>query len=310
MIFKTFSGSDGYLYGYQLIAPTSESLPGIKISQILNVSVNNPVVMVALDNNTIAVYGADASEEGAVIFIYNYYFKLLQASQKLKLYSKDAKMWKIDNKLLLATNKNLAVMCYTLPPDRVEARLGSCLHLLDIKEKKVFKNVAQISKEISQLQKQGISNSIIHQQIIPHCLDTENTSLIMWYLNQFNDIPEKFLVQFLSFGLKSINDASDLHILIQQILNNGFTSELILPHLRHLNFDEVIKFSKYLTSYLDDEDNSEKEYEISINYKNIYNWITVLLEANYQKYLLSQDPDVKFLFEKLNSLLEKHVSTK
>ncbi|CAG5101383.1 Similar to nol11: Nucleolar protein 11 (Xenopus laevis) [Cotesia congregata] len=126
---KFIDWSHGRLYKYPLTCPSSEPAPGNVITVFSFISTNNPVAMISLNKTTIAIYGADANEEGAVLLIYNIEYKLVEASQKLKLYTKNAKLWCIDDKLLLAANRSLSVAQFKLASQKMNTMLGSSLKI-------------------------------------------------------------------------------------------------------------------------------------------------------------------------------------
>lgn len=222
------SGSHGRLYSHFLIGTSSESEPNRLISVITNINTKYPVVMSHLNETIIAVYGADVTDEGAVLMIYNVQFKLVQAVQKLKLYTNDAKLWKVDDKLLLAANRHLAVAPYHLAPQRIAAMLGSSLSfrndnkneaddIVVIQEATVAqwdknqvyaKNSigripSNISKQIHTYLNEGWSDAAIQETLIPCLIESSDVPSICWCLDTFRDLPEKLLVGLLAFALRS-----------------------------------------------------------------------------------------------------------
>ncbi|KAK0084267.1 hypothetical protein PV325_007341 [Microctonus aethiopoides] len=225
--------SHGRLYSYPLTGSCPDPVPGMLVSVFSSISTNHPVVMVPLNDATIAAYGADVNEEGAVLLIYDIKFKLVQAIQKLKLYTKDAKLWRIDDKLLLAANRHLAVAPYRLTSQKIEAMLGSLWNfngdakvndedndVVEIREtiianwqnsqtppssdKLSTKDVThKIAKQINVLLNEGISNAAILQVLIPQLIESKDVSSIMYCLENFNDLSEKLLIDLLSFGIRT-----------------------------------------------------------------------------------------------------------
>ncbi|OXU30589.1 hypothetical protein TSAR_010235 [Trichomalopsis sarcophagae] len=231
--------SHGRLYMYPLITPTTESIPGTLISVITAVNTKHPVVMVALNETTIAAYGADAHEEGAVLLIYNVQFKLVQAIQKLKLYTNDAKLWKIEDKLLLAANRHLAIAPYSLAVQRIEAMLGSTLHCNNedstedndieiIQESTIADwNLAasldkindglplheldsRIATQVSTFKREGLSDAAIQRNLIPQLIESKDISSILWCLDHLKELPEELLIQLLGFCLRTYNNVTSL----------------------------------------------------------------------------------------------------
>ncbi|XP_012271956.1 nucleolar protein 11 [Orussus abietinus] len=226
--------STGRLYSYCITGNTTESVPGSTIGMITTLSTKHPVVMTALNECTIAAYGADALEEGAVLIIYNVRFKLTQATQKLKLYTRDAKLWRVEDKLLLAANRHLAVAPYYLAPQRIEALLGSSRAGVNEEdgneeEKDVIviheainanwgnhsetssppkfsaKGVMpkKIAKQISSYVKEGLSDAAIQEILIPQLVEAKDFATIAWCLDKFKDMPEKLVATLLSCCLRT-----------------------------------------------------------------------------------------------------------
>ncbi|EFN74891.1 Nucleolar protein 11 [Camponotus floridanus] len=217
--------SHGRLYSHFLAGTSSDREASKLISVISNINTNYPVVMTHLNETTIAVYGADVTDEGAILMIYNIQFKLVQAAQKLKLYTNDAKLWKVEDKLLLAANRHLAVAPYHLAPQRIAAMLGSSLRFKndendaddivviqeatmaqwDKSQKRVKHSLGRvpssISKQIHTYLNEGWSDAVIQETLIPSLMESGDVVSIRWCLDTFKDLPEKLLVQLLAFAL-------------------------------------------------------------------------------------------------------------
>lgn len=325
------------------------------VSVITNINTKYPVVMTHLNETTIAIYGADVTDEGAILMIYNVQFKSAQAVQKLKLYTNDAKLWKVEDKLLLAANRHLAVAPYHLAPQRIAAMLGSSLRfkndndaddIVVIQEATVAqwdKNRTiscarsmpslgriplNISKKIRAYLNEGWSDAAIQETLIPLLMESGDVASICWCLDTFKDLPEKLLVDLLTFTLKSPdkvfvplqNGITDTTLkanisysrdhFLDKVFSIGYSNVSLLPHLKiGLTFDQVLKLLEYLMCKLNEEtdlldDNSQP------NDQQLYEWFCVLLDSHYQHYLLSQDTHILELFNRLDSILEEHVSMK
>ncbi|XP_034937143.1 nucleolar protein 11 [Chelonus insularis] len=343
--------SHGRLYSYPLISSCSDPPPGILVSVLSSISTNHPVIMTALNETTVAMYGADANEEGAILMIYNIQFKIAQATQKLKLYTKDAKLWQIDDKLLLAANRHLAVVPYRLAYQRIEAMLGSLKSnreeiaknedndVVEIQESVVanwqdfslpnrlsFTNIPpKIAKQINALVHEGESDAAIYQAVIPQLIESKNISSILWCIKNLKDLPEKMLVDLLIFGLKSLDDTfvpvqngtdnshkvakyTTKNQFLDQIFCLSFTDFSVLTHLKSaLTFNDVLWLIKYLSDKLQSTEISKCDTEPSD--KQLYEWIGLLFDSHYQYYLLSKDPEVYVLLDKLKNILDDHFQT-
>ena len=342
------------MYSHPLINSPIDKSPGELLSVITAVNTNHPVVMIPLNETTIALYGADSLEEGAVLIIYNVQFKLVQAAQKLKLYTSDAKLWRVEDKLLLAANRHLAVAPFRLAPQRLEPMLGSSLSIknidLDIKNEVTFiqsngstiskwqdnppsplkiskfKLAKSVTKQITNLTNEGLNNAAIPQIIIPQLIESKDIPSILWCLDNLKDIPEKLLVDLLSFCLRTSDKTSKplengnvngkapktleniQNEFLNKILNVSYTDIYLLSHLKMcLTFDEILRLFQYFIERLDVKENSE-ENSTKPDYQQLYQWASLLLDSHYQNYLLTQDSQVLKQLQKLNEILEYNVS--
>ncbi|KAM0724487.1 Nucleolar protein 11 [Formica fusca] len=263
--------SHGRLYSHFLTGTSSDPESSKLISVITNINTNYPVVMTHLNETTIAVYGADVTDEGAILMIYNVQFKLVQAAQKLKLYTKDAKLWKVEDKLLLAANRHLAVAPYHLAPQRIAAMLGSSLRFKNdendaddivviqeatvaqwdkcqkrTKHSAIGRIPSNISKQIHTYLNEGWSDAVIQETLIPSLTESNDVASIRWCLDTFKDLPEKLLVHLLAFAL---NRPDKIFVPVQ----NGTTdsvSKANNPYSRNSFLDKIFSISYSSASLL------------------------------------------------------------
>lgn len=250
IVFLIFSGSHGRLYSHFLTGTSSDSGTSTLISVINNINTKYPAVMTHLNESTIAIYGADVTDEGAILMIYNVQYKLAQAVQKLKLYTKDAKLWKVEDKLLLAANRHLAIAPYHLAPQRIAAMLGSSLHfknydndtddIVVVQETTTtqwdknrpcngkstttdrlssISQLPKISKQIVTYTTEGWSDTAMQETLIPCFIESGDVSSIYQCLDIFKNLPEKLLVDLLAFLLRSPDKAF-------APLQNGITNDV------------------------------------------------------------------------------------
>lgn len=332
------------MYSYNLTESLAgNNVPGNLISALTSVDTKNPVVMTQLNETTIAVYAADVLEEGAVMLIYNIQFKLVQAVQKLKLYTKDAKLWRVDDKLLLAANRDLAVAPYKLAPHRLESILGSSLNFpSDPKDDVVLLNESVIAnweeeceipepksllslpdkwaKQFKTLISEGLSDAAIYELMMPQLIEAKDVNMIVWCLDNLKDLPEKFLIELLAFCVrlpdkdftKMKNGESSLvtskNDFLDKIFNAKYSDVSLLSHLKSgLNFQETLVLLNYVLEKLNEEDLSLDEEQLPTDQK-LYDWATLLLDAHYQNYLLSPDEKVVQLLNDAKTVIDDHVS--
>ncbi|XP_031845860.1 nucleolar protein 11 isoform X2 [Nomia melanderi] len=319
--------SHGRLYSHSLIEPNSEASFNTLIGIINNIDTKHPVVMTPLNEATVAIYGADASEEGAVLMIYNVQFKLVQDVQKLKLYTKDAKLWKIEDKLLLAANRHLAIAPYHLAPQKIATLLGSSLRfktndeteqdddIIVIQESTLAeweknepiiakhsteKSPIKLSKQISSYINEGLSDAAIQQILIPQLIESKDVRTIIWCLDSFKDLPEKLLIELLIFSLRSpdgiflpMQNGTIDHL---PQTNNSYSRNSFLDKIFNLTYSDV-SLSSYLKS--------------GLNFDEILRLLQYLVQkltdqdTNLYDCLVQQPTD-KQLYEWSSLLLESH----
>ncbi|XP_072760742.1 nucleolar protein 11 [Anoplolepis gracilipes] len=263
--------SHGRLYSHFLTGTSSDPESSKLISVITNINTNYPVVMTHLNETTIAIYGADVTDEGAILMIYNVQFKLIQAAQKLKLYTNDAKLWKVEDKLLLAANRHLAVAPYHLAPQRIAAMLGSSLHFKNdeneaddivviqeatvaqwdksqkwTKHSSIDRIPSNISKQIHTYLNEGWSDAVIQETLIPSLTESGDVVSIRWCLDTFKDLPEKLLVDLLAFGL---NRPDKVFVPVQNGTDSG-ASKVNNLYSRNSFLDKVFSISYSSASLL------------------------------------------------------------
>ncbi|XP_076292527.1 nucleolar protein 11-like [Lasioglossum baleicum] len=326
--------SHGRLYSHSLMEANNESSSNALIGIISNVDTKHPVVMTPLNETTVAIYGADASEEGAVLMIYNVQFKLVQDVQKLKLYTKDAKLWKIEDKLLLAANRHLAIAPYHLAPQKIATLLGSSLrfkrsdendeddddvvviqestlaqwekneHTIGSKQL-IQKPPMKLSKQISSYVNEGLSDAAIQEILIPQLIESKDVRTIVWCLNVFKDLPEKLLIELLIFSLRTPNETFlpmqngtvDSPSQKKTQSNDCYSRNGFLDKIFNLTYSDV-SLSSYLKSG-------------GLNFDEILRLLQYLIQklADRDKEFyesIVQEPTEKQLYEWSSLLLESH----
>ena len=111
-LFITFLvlGSDGELIQY------SEQGKVMATHNLTGISLSSPIAMVMLDATHIAVYGADESDEGAILLLCDLKFRMNVATRRLKFFCDPPLLYCTNNVLLLCIVQNLVVVPYILQP--------------------------------------------------------------------------------------------------------------------------------------------------------------------------------------------------
>ena len=78
----------------------------------------SPVVMTTLDATHIAIYGADVSEEGGMLYLFDLKFGMTVATRRLKVFCDPPHLYchPANSVLLLCVIQNLVVVPYILKP--------------------------------------------------------------------------------------------------------------------------------------------------------------------------------------------------
>lgn len=137
------------------------------------------------------------------------------------------------------------------------------------------------------------------EKLIPQLLETEAVPELIWCIRYFTDIPERSLVQILIFCLESIVtvDKSAQYLkLLNATLHVPFSDVCLLPRLRNLPFHHVLSLLHYLTTQLE-------AHEPEVELHNLVEWAGLLLDAHYQRCLLSGDPQVLELLHRIHKLV-------
>lgn len=105
---------------------------------LTGISLSSPIAMVMLDATHIAVYGADESDEGAILLLCDLKFRMNVATRRLKFFCDPPLLYCTKNVLLLCIVQNLVVVPYILQPSVL-------WNLIDSRHKPGKKKVSQFT---------------------------------------------------------------------------------------------------------------------------------------------------------------------
>nr|CAD7430518.1 unnamed protein product [Timema monikensis] len=331
-IMPVTDGSNGHLYKRPLF---SDEFPGNLVHVVSAVSTKHPVAITTLSSNHLAMFGADPSEEGARLLIYNLQFNLVQSHQQFKLFSNPPKMWHVGQKLLVAIGGNLAVVPYQLETERLEALVGS--HKIvtqqaasDVEIVTELQEVTWtednqiedtqndapqiIQQELRNLESSGRPQSSILEELLPKLIEKGNSSSnesSSQHLSPSTTREEKMDVDGYCTLAKvngEVNESvlfpSAVCQLLNATLNIPFSDVTLLPYLRNVSFSHTLILLRYLVDFQIDE----VDTEVVLDQEHILEWITLLLDAHYQQYLLSKDPQILSLVKKLRHFIDIQIT--
>ncbi|XP_066251782.1 nucleolar protein 11 [Euwallacea similis] len=341
--------SDGKMF-LKPLERQEKSDPKDLFTIIESISGQHPIKIIPLDDNYIAIYGSDPNEEGTVLLIYNTQFKVIQSKQIHKLYSEDAKIWKMFNYILLPVGQNLVVVPFCLESEQLVALIGSHKSMQskidnDIafvteyevgdwteepnkrKNGKVKHKFSLLGNRVEELVRDGHSEAAIVEQVIPGILEENNVCLLTSALEFFKDIPEKFMAIILKYVLAcnaeqfpSSNKLGQFKNLpkcllpkervelLDKILTQNFSEIILLPHLRlNLSLDEVILLLQYIIYQFSPDGHKLPSMKITETEQCLIKWASLIIDANYQKFILSRDEKIEELLVKCKNIVADHL---
>ncbi|PNF31620.1 hypothetical protein B7P43_G17189 [Cryptotermes secundus] len=322
--------SDGRLCSLPFHPQPSPELPGTLVSIVRAVSTKHPVALVPLSSSHMAIYGADPSEEGASLTIYNVQFGVVQSRHHFKLFASPPRLWCAGTNLLIATAHNLVVVPYRLEAQQLSAMVGAhCSgsaqeeHDSDVQElhhtlcsnwvangrtkdapSRSNPQIPEALKEqLQALEAEGCCQSMMVQKLLPQLLKASAISELNWCIKYFTDIPEGSLVQIILFCLENVTKTDKegpYHKLLNTVLHAPFSDVCMLPSVRTAPLHLTLSLLHYLA----------EEIEADVPEVELYNlieWASLLLDAHYQRYLLSGDPQVLKLLLRIRELVVNQI---
>ncbi|XP_069688023.1 nucleolar protein 11-like isoform X1 [Periplaneta americana] len=321
--------SDGKLFSLTFLPEVDSKLPGTLVNIVRAVSTKHPVAMTDLSASHVAIYGADPSEEGASLIIYNVQFGVVQSRHHLKLFASPPRLWCTGTNLLITTAHNLVVVPYQLETQRLSSLIGAhCSNVSQSEKDYDLQEMCQmdvnwitngsaeqaqseteqmpdtLKQQLQTLQDNGYPQSMMVQKLLPDLLETKSVTELHWCIKYFTDIPENSLVQMLQFCLDNGVDNSErgpYSELLIAILHTTFNDVCLLPYLRAIPFSQAMTLLQYLC---DEFDTDGSNVELS----NVIDWTSLLLDAHYQRFVLSGDPQVQTLLCKLRELVHSQMT--
>uniref|UniRef100_A0A1B0D1S1 Uncharacterized protein n=1 Tax=Phlebotomus papatasi TaxID=29031 RepID=A0A1B0D1S1_PHLPP len=99
----------------------AEDGPGQFIAMLNAVSVEHPLSVVSVSSDYLAIYGANAGQEGSSLILYNLHFNVVQAKQFLN----NSSISVVDSNILLAAGQTLAVVPFRISRAQLADMVGS-----------------------------------------------------------------------------------------------------------------------------------------------------------------------------------------
>lgn len=334
--------SDGKMWSHHLKEDSANNEPTF-FTLLDCLSCKEDVTIISLNEDYIAMYGANSQEDGASLIIFNIQFQILQSKQTFKMFTSGSKLWCIENHLFLSVGQSLAVIPYHLQNEQIAALIGSHKVTVQDSDIKIIQDVAVVSweedevnannttsvlkgfsDEVQDYISQGIPESSICEIILPKYMADNNISAIEKCLECFCDIPELYITKMLNYILKldpscfketsegdnklppNLAPIERCH-LIDKLLMFKTSDSMLLPVLRtQLEYSNAVLLLRYIC-YLLSEDGHSLHKDNADAENKLIDWASTVLDANYLKILLSKDENVIELLTYLNSLVSAHL---
>lgn len=173
-----------------------EDAPGHFVSMLPAINVNYPLCVLGVSRDCIAIYGANATQEGGALIFYNTQFKVIESKQLFKVFFTNSQLWCVDTYIFLAAGQKLAVISFRISKEQLSDMLGSqrCINLqtfvdtecintdAELEEVLEFDKDASAAKTVSDGDN-GISNPIDHEMAEPNRSMPSNGRLVGTFEN-------------------------------------------------------------------------------------------------------------------------------
>lgn len=95
------------------------------ISILNTINTTQPLSLIGISKNYIALYASNLNQEGATLLLYNIQFKVVQAKQFFKVYFSNSRFWLCENHILLAFGQTLSVVPFKISKKQLSDMVGT-----------------------------------------------------------------------------------------------------------------------------------------------------------------------------------------
>lgn len=187
--------------------------------------------------------------------------------------------------------------------DTVQTRIGSSAH----DECFSYEEILLLTAE---MEKNGASEYEITEKCIPLLIKGQLGGELVKCLRRYTNVSDKQLVAALKFFLGQTDDEAAHGLRV--VLSSSFNSQHIKRHLRtDLDFDEVLQLLQHVHALLEGDDFRQLD---NVQFGDGYNadvqllgWFETIIDANYQKFVLSRNANLLALVEEWKQLVDDHL---
>ncbi|XP_055844846.1 uncharacterized protein LOC129911163 [Episyrphus balteatus] len=95
------------------------------VSMFDDLKLDTPLTILGVSKNCVAIYGANSTQEGGSLILYNTQFKVIKSKQFFKIYFNYSRLWLVESSILLAMGQNLSVVSYQTSKETLSDLVGS-----------------------------------------------------------------------------------------------------------------------------------------------------------------------------------------
>ncbi|CAF4927584.1 unnamed protein product [Pieris macdunnoughi] len=290
------------------------------------ISTLSSVSIACMEKNHLIMFGSNTEEDGAILVAYDVVLGVGSCRYPLKMYTTEAKLYSFNNRIILQGSNHIAMLPYMLETDR---NISSLLGSHNIISENVMEIVSWdasgksdlvIGSDIKHLWLKGLAERTVCSQIMSALIEKDDFEALYKTLLQFTDIPESLIVSLIVYTVSMLNSndidvtndeeirilcLSDCHKknkkgdLLKYLLQIPFSDALIIAHLRQLlSLDDALLLISFIAHLImDTELDMERE-------SKIYDWCILLLDTFYQQFLMTNDPKVTYVLQKIQKIVE------
>lgn len=273
------------------------------------IGTNSTVSIARMGKNHLILFGSNKNQEGAIIVAYNYSLGVGSCRYPMKMYRENAKLYCYYKRIVLEAPNHIGMLPFTLETKRnLSSLLGSHEIMIDESPEVADWNVdAKPASDLTILQESamrlGITERKACAQIIPDMIKEEQYDQLVSLLDEFNDLPESVVGSLFKYAVRRLNPGN-LDItqgdfkesieeyneedfkLLNSILRITVCDAMVIPHLREaLTVDESLFLLWYIAKVL-----FASEDPLDLNDESrLCDWLTLIMDAFYQQYLISKD---------------------
>lgn len=103
----------------------SGNAPGAFVAMINIINVEHPLSILGVHRDCIAIYGANATQDGGTLILYNTQFKVVESKQHFKVYFANNRLWTIEKFIFFAAGQMLGVAKFRVSKEQLSDMVGS-----------------------------------------------------------------------------------------------------------------------------------------------------------------------------------------